>query len=75
MLTRAGFKHVYDGGGCLLDPVLSGIRKDGSLVYPTRTDRNGSCAAAPSLTPTGKKQAPTLQYSLPAFRVPEQLPE
>ena len=74
VLTRAGFKHVYDGGGCLLDPVLSGIRKDGSLVYPTRTDRNGSCASGPSLTPTGKKQALTLQYSLPAFRVPEQLP-
>ncbi|MEI9941140.1 MAG: alkaline phosphatase family protein [Pseudomonadota bacterium] len=75
VLKRAGFKHVYDGGGCLLDPVLSGIRKDGSLVYPTRTDHSGSCLATPPLTPTGKKQAPTLQYSLPAFRVPEQTPK
>jgi arylsulfatase A-like enzyme len=74
VLTRAGFKHVYDGGGCLFDPVLSGIRKDGSLVYPTRIDRDGSCSSAPALTPTGKKQAPTAQYSLPAFRVPEHAP-
>jgi len=74
VLTRAGFKHVYDGGGCLLDPVLSGIRKDGSLVYPTRPDRNGSCSSTPALTPTGKKQAPTLLYSMPAFRVPEPVP-
>ena len=74
VLTRAGFKHVYDGGGCLLDPVLSGIRKDGSLVYPTRPDRDGSCSTTPALTPTGKKQAPTLLYSMPAFRVPAPAP-
>ncbi len=74
LLTRAGFKHVYDGGGCLFDPVLSGIRGDASLVYPTRVDRSGICSATPALTPTGKKQAPTSQYSLPAFRVPEPVP-
>lgn len=74
LLTRAGFKHVYDGGSCLFDPVLSGIRRDGSLVYPTRIDRNGSCSASPARTPTGKIQAPTLHYSMPAFRVPAQAP-
>jgi len=74
VLARAGFKHVYDGGGCLFDPVLTGIRKDNSLVYPTRIDRTGICAAAPAVTPTGKKQPPTQQYSTPAFRVPEHAP-
>jgi len=74
VLTRAGLKHVYDGGGCLLDPVLTGIRKDGSLVYPTRDDRSGICSASPALTPTGKKQAVTAQYSLPPFRVPAHAP-
>ena len=70
VLARAGFKHVYDGGGCLFDPVLTGIRKDNSLVYPTRVDRTGLCAAAPAVTPTGKQQPPTQQYSTPALRVP-----
>lgn len=74
LLTRAGFKHVYDGGACLFDPVLSGIRKDGSLVYPTRADRTGICSVLPAVTPTGKKQAPSTQYSLPPFRVPEPAP-
>ena len=74
VLARAGFKHVYDGGACVLDPVLSGIRKDGSLVYPTRSDRTGICSAVPSVTPTGKKQAPAPQYSWPSFRVPEPAP-
>lgn len=74
VLARAGFKHVYDGGGCLFDPVLSGVRKDGSLVYPTRLDRDGVCSATPAVTPTGKKQPASEQYSTPAFRVPAQAP-
>jgi arylsulfatase A-like enzyme len=57
VLTRAGFKHVYDGSACLLDPVLSGIRKDGSLVYPPHTDSAGKCL------PKG------MPYSLPGFHV------
>ena len=75
VLARAGVKHVYDGGGCLLDPVLTGIRKDGSLVYPTRSDRAQACAAKPAVSPTGKQQAATLQYSTPSFRVPEPAPK
>jgi arylsulfatase A-like enzyme len=72
LLTRAGFAHVYDGGSCVLDPVLSGVRKDGSLVYPTREGRDGHCAPKP-ITVTGAppsvkdKLAPT-QYSIPSYR-------
>jgi len=74
VLARAGFKHIYDGGGCLLDPVLTGMRKDGSLVYPTRSDRSQACAVKPTVSPTGKPQAATLQYSTLGFRVPEPAP-
>jgi arylsulfatase A-like enzyme len=81
VLTRAGFRHVYDGGGCVFDPVLSGIRKDGSLVYPTRQDAKGSCAPTPAPGPTPtltpapaqvSKVSP-IPYSMPSFRVPETL--
>ncbi|MET0790808.1 MAG: alkaline phosphatase family protein [Polyangiaceae bacterium] len=75
VLQRAGFAHVYDGGGCLLDPVLTGIRKDGSLVYPTRKDTNGSCTASARVSPTGKEKPPTVNYSMPSFRVPNPLPK
>lgn len=73
-LQRAGFAHVYDGGGCLLDPVLSGIRADGSLVYPTRSDAAGHCEVAPTTSPTAKPKAPASQYTMPSFRVPKPLP-
>jgi arylsulfatase A-like enzyme len=79
VLTRAGFAHVYDGGGCLLDPVLSGIRKDGSLVYPTRVDATGSCTPGAAVSPTGKpkrnEKRPAFLYSMPSFRVPVSLPK
>ena len=75
VLTRAGFAHVYDGGGCVFDPVLSGIREDGSRVYPTRRDETGACAAPPTASPTAKKQAPAVYYSMPGFRVPEPPPK
>lgn len=62
LLTRAGFK-AFDGNGCTLDPVLSGLKADGSPVYPVRTDPDGSvCGKA------GTK------YNTPAYRVPAQLP-
>lgn len=75
LLARAGFVHVYDGGGCLLDPVLSGIRKDGSLVYPTRNDAAGRCDVAPNTSPTAKRKPASAQYSTPSFRVPKPLPK
>ncbi len=63
LLTRAGFAHVYDGNGCVYDPVLSGIKADGSQVYPTQVDSDGSvCGTA------GKK------YNTGRFLVPASLP-
>lgn len=38
LLRRAGFAHVYDGMGCVLDPVLSGIQADGKPLYPVHKD-------------------------------------
>jgi arylsulfatase A-like enzyme len=76
VLTRAGFRHVYDGGGCQLDPVLSGIRKDGSLVYPTRHDAAGGCTPPAASPPqTQKHPASAVAYSLPSFRIPEPVPK
>ncbi len=62
LLARAGFT-AYDGSGCSYDPVLSGIKADGSTVYPTQTDADGSiCGTA------GKK------YTTASFKVPATLP-
>lgn len=64
LLKRAGFSHVYDGSGCVYDPVLSGIKADGTPVYPTKADTDGSiCGTA------GKK------YTTASFKVPENLPQ
>ena len=41
LLSRAGF-HAYDGMGCQYDPVLSGIKSNGTLVYPVQVDRDHS---------------------------------
>ncbi|ATB31389.1 alkaline phosphatase family protein [Melittangium boletus] len=62
LLTRAGF-HAYDGSGCDNSPVLSGIRADGSFVYPQQTDTEGSIC--------GTKGA---KYTTPSYAVPETLP-
>jgi predicted AlkP superfamily pyrophosphatase or phosphodiesterase len=62
LLTRAGFT-AYDGKGCLLDPVMSGIRADNTPVYATQTDSDGSiCGKA------GEK------YTTASFKVPADLP-
>ncbi|HET7499722.1 MAG TPA: alkaline phosphatase family protein [Kofleriaceae bacterium] len=37
LMTRAGFR-AFDGTGCTNDPVLAGIKADGTPVYPPRTD-------------------------------------
>ncbi|WP_204494493.1 alkaline phosphatase family protein [Archangium primigenium] len=62
LLTRAGF-HAYDGSGCDNSPVLSGIRADGTPVYPQRTDTEGALC--------GTKGA---RYTTPAYAVPATLP-
>ena len=74
-LQRAGFQHVYDGGGCGFDPVLLGIRRDGSLVYPTRSDQAGVCASKPATKPTAPSKAPPASYSTLGFRVPDPAPK
>jgi arylsulfatase A-like enzyme len=63
LLTRAGFK-AFDGSGCSNDPVMTGIKTDGSQVYPTMTDADGSIGCG-----VGKK------YSTKGFKVPAQLPQ
>ncbi len=57
--------NVYDGSGCIKDPVMSGILSDGARVYPPRTDTDG--------TVCGKE--PGYQYNTRSFVVPSQLPE
>lgn len=62
LLTRAGFV-AFDGTGCTYDPVMSGVKADGSHVYPTKTDADGSvCGTAGKL------------YSTASFKVPATLP-
>jgi predicted AlkP superfamily pyrophosphatase or phosphodiesterase len=62
LLTRAGF-DAYDGSGCAYSPVISGIKADGSPVYPTQTDVDGSVC--------GKAGA---KYTTASFQVPASLP-
>ncbi|SNZ14742.1 alkaline phosphatase family protein [Hydrogenobacter hydrogenophilus] len=62
LLTRAGFK-AYDGNGCSYDPVMSGIKADGTTVYQTQVDPDGSVCGKP-----GQK------YTTPSYKVPQNLP-
>jgi arylsulfatase A-like enzyme len=57
--------HPYDDAGCIRDPVMSGILSDGTAVYPTLTDMDG--------TVCGKK--PGFQYNSRSFLVPSPTPE
>ena len=62
LMTRQGFK-AYDGNGCINDPVMSGIKADGSVVYAPKTDTDGSiCGKAGTV------------YTTPAYRVPTTVP-
>ena len=61
LLAHAGFT-AYDGAGCVYSPVLSGIKADGSRVYPTRVDGDG--------TACGKAGA---KYTTSSFKVPPQI--
>src|SRR5262249_41750684 len=51
-----------DGSGCTNDPVLSGIKADGSTVYAPQVDTNGD----PALCGTTGKAFITPQYVVPA---------
>jgi arylsulfatase A-like enzyme len=37
-LLRAGFAHVYDGSGCIFDPVLGGIDRRGRRIHESHDD-------------------------------------
>lgn len=63
LLTRAGISHVYDGNGCIYDPVLSGIKKDGSKVYPDQEDTDGHICGKP------------MKYSTPSYKIPASVPD
>ncbi len=62
LLTKAGF-HAFDGAGCIYNPVLSGIKKDNTPLYPTQIDKTGSIC--------GKVDT---KYTTPAYEVPKNLP-
>src|SRR5262249_30891998 len=53
-----------DGVGCTDDPVISGIRADGTPVYPRLTDADGSVCGMPA----GKT------YVTASYRVPATVP-
>ena len=62
LLRRAGFV-AFDGVGCTYLPLAAGIKADGTPVYPTLTDQDGTrCGKA------GQK------YQAEAMKVPAQLP-
>ena len=66
LLTDNGIAaNVYDGSGCIKDPVMSGILSDGARVYPTLTDSDD--------TVCGKGRG--YQYNTRSFVVPYQPPE
>jgi arylsulfatase A-like enzyme len=66
LLTDNGIAaNVYDGSGCIKDPVMSGILPDGAQVYPTREDTDGTVCG----------NGPGYQYNTRSFVVPSPPPE
>ena len=63
LMTRQGFK-AYDGNGCVNDPVMSGIKADGSVVYAPKTDADGSVC----------KRGAGFVYTTPSYVVPDTVP-
>jgi arylsulfatase A-like enzyme len=63
LLHRAGFT-AYDGVGCTNDPVISGMKADGTTLYPQLVDTDGSVCGMPA----GKS------YVTPSYKVPATLP-
>jgi len=64
LLTKAGIPHVYDGVGCTYNPVMSGIKPDGTQLYPTQTDTDGSICGGAALA----------KYTTVAYKVPATVP-
>jgi arylsulfatase A-like enzyme len=64
LLTLAGFA-AYDGAGCVYDPVMTGIDADGSALYTTQIDRDGTRCG------TVGQQYTTPSYAIPASGLPD----
>ena len=60
-LTRDGLK-AFDGAGCRDIPILSGIIADGTHLYPSKDDQQGSVC--------GRAQ----KYTSPSYAVPKPIP-
>jgi arylsulfatase A-like enzyme len=61
LLTRDGLK-AFDGAGCRDIPILSGIMADGTNLYPSKDDQQGSvCSRAQ-------------KYTSPSYSVPKPIP-
>jgi arylsulfatase A-like enzyme len=61
LLTRDGLK-AFDGAGCRDIPILSGIMADGTHLYPSKDDQQGSVC--------GRAQ----KYTAPSYAVPKPIP-
>ena len=61
LLTRDGLK-AFDGAGCRDIPILSGIMADGTHLYPSKDDQQGSVC--------GRAQ----KYTSPSYAVPKPIP-
>src|SRR5450432_1251366 len=61
LLTRDGLK-AFDGAGCRDIPILSGIMADGTHLYPSEDDQQGSVC--------GRAQ----KYTAPSYAVPKPIP-
>jgi hypothetical protein len=78
LLTRAGFKHVYDGAGCEYDPVMSGILANGNPLYPVNDDSTGKiCGGAVILRDVNGHRTQNVGsiYTTPSYKVPAKLPK
>jgi arylsulfatase A-like enzyme len=58
LLSQAGFA-AYDGVGCTFDPTMSGVKADGTPLYPVKADDDGSIC-----------QIVHKRYNTPAYFVP-----
>ena len=58
-LSMAGIR-AYDGGGCMYDPVMSGIKADGGQIRADRKDDSGSTCGRP-----GKYTTPSYELLHP----------
>src|SRR5712672_724105 len=61
LLTRDGLK-AFDGAGCRDIPILSGMMADGTHLYPSKDDQQGSVC--------GRAQ----KYTSPSYAVPKPVP-